>query len=81
MAEQLLHRRHFQHTTVNSFSVLLITVNPKRRDNLRRAFADKAGKELWRFAAVQDVTPEKLLYEPIFYTCTDDEPKALVKRS
>ena len=80
LAQQSRHLKHFPTTTVNSFSVLMITMNPKRRDNLRRAFQEKPGNELWRFAAVQDVTPEKFLFEPIFYACNDNDPKPLVKR-
>jgi hypothetical protein len=80
MISQSRHRRHFPTTTLEGFSVLMITMNPKHRDNLRRAFQAQPGHELWRFAAVQDVTPAKLLYEPIFYACGDHEPKPLVKR-
>ena len=80
MAEQQAHRHHFPETTLPSFSVLLVTPTPKRRDGLRRAFAGKPGAALWRFAALQDLTPERLLYEPIYFACDSDEPKALVKR-
>lgn len=80
MAETHLHRRHFPQTTLNQFSVLLVAPTPKRRDSLRRAIKDKPGAVLWRFVAAGDLRPERLLFDPIYYTCAEDDPKPLVKR-
>lgn len=74
-----LHRKHFPATTIDTFTVLLVTMSPKRRDTLREAFKDKPGASLWRFTTVDDLVPEKLLNEPIFYPCIG-EPAALIKR-
>lgn len=79
MAESGRHRKHFPETTIPQFAVLLITMSAKRRDNLCRALQDKPGRELWRIACIQDVTPDRFLYEPIFYTC-DGEAKPLLRR-
>jgi len=35
---------------------------------------------LWRFAAHEDIVPARLLFEPIFFTCNDDQPKPLLRR-
>jgi len=80
MAERLLHRRHFPAATLDGFSVLMIAPTAKRREALRRAIAGKPGWELWRFAASAELTPERLLYEPIYYTC-DGGPQPLLRRS
>lgn len=80
MAENGFHRRHFPEATVPQFSVLLVSSSPKRRDLLRRAIHGKPGSNLWRFAAVPDVRPDRVLYEPVFYTCDSDEPKPLLRR-
>jgi len=79
MAERLLHRRHFPAATLDGFSVLMVAPTAKRRDALRRAIAGKPGWELWRFVAMDELLPEKLLYEPIYYTC-DAGPQPLLRR-
>lgn len=79
MAERLLHRRHFPEATLDVFSVLMVAPNSKRRDALRRAIKGKPGWELWRFVSAEDLTPEKLLYETIYYGC-DDGPRPLLRR-
>ena len=80
MAEQMLHRRHFPQATLDQFSVLMVAPTPKRRDALRRAICGKPGATLWRFAAHEDIVPARLLFEPIFFTCNDDQPKPLLRR-
>ena len=80
MAETGLHRKHFPQATVNMFTVIMIAPSARRRDALRKAIKDKPGSFLWRFAATEDVTPEKILHSPIWYQCADEEPKALVKQ-
>lgn len=80
MAERMLHRRHFPAASLDQFSVLMVCPGAKRRDVLRRAIMGKPGWELWRFVAAEDLLPEKLLYEPIYYTC-DGGPQPLLRRS
>ncbi len=80
LARRSWHTRHFPQTTIDSFTVLLITPTPRRRDGLRKALREKPGAKLWKVASQTDVTPEAFLFEPIFYPCEGD-PTALVKPS
>ena len=57
----------------------MIAPSARRRDNLRKAIAEKPGAALWRFATVGDVTPESVLHSPIWFSCNKDEPGPLVK--
>jgi hypothetical protein len=77
LAKRNLHRKHFQ-PTVEGFRVLMVAPHPKRRDGLRKEFVGKPGCELWRFAAAEDVTPEKVMHEPVWYSC-EGQPVPLVK--
>ncbi len=63
------HRRHFPNTTFDDFSVLLVTVSAKHRDRLRSEIAKQTDHrpDLWLFAAIEDFTPENVLYAPIMY--------------
>ena len=79
LAERNLQSRHFQ-ATVGEFGVLLIAPTERRRDALRAAIAEKPGAHLWRFTAEADVTPEKAVFEPIWYSCGKDDPSPLVKK-
>jgi protein involved in plasmid replication-relaxation len=72
------HRRHFPESTVESFTVLMVAPNARRRDALRKVIGEKRGASLWRFASQEDVKPEKLLFQPIWYPC-DGEPESLIK--
>lgn len=78
MAQQNLHRRHFS-ATVPGFSVLMIAPTDRRRDALRKTIATKPGAALWRFATAGDVTPENILYSPIWRSCGNDEAMPLIK--
>jgi hypothetical protein len=78
MYEQRLERRHFT-ATVEGFTVLMVSPTPRRRDTLRNAIKDKQGASLWKFACTEDVTPEKILHAPIWYSCGKDDPGPLVK--
>ncbi len=79
MAERKLHRRHFPSTTIDAFSVLMIAPTARRRDALRKAIKDKPAAAVWKFACVQDITPENFLHAPVFYPC-DGEAVPLVKK-
>jgi hypothetical protein len=80
MAEKKMHTRHFPEVTISTFSVLMIAPTPARRDLLRKAFRQKTGSSLWRFASVTDLVHTKILYEPIWYACDDAIPRALIKK-
>lgn len=80
LAARMLHRKHFPDETAGSFSVLLIAPTDRRRDALRKAFRDKPGARLWRFAAEPDITAEKFLFAPIFFPC-EGEATPLIKSS
>lgn len=80
MIERQLHRRHFPQTNVDEFSVLMVAPSAKRRDALRKAIQQKPGASVWRFVDVHDLTPDRLLQAPIYFTCESDEPKPLLKR-
>jgi hypothetical protein len=78
MAQFQMHRKHFPGATLDAFTVLMIAPTHRRRDALRKAIHGKPGSELWRFAAVPDVTPDQFLHSPIFYPCVGD-PTPLIK--
>ncbi len=68
LSERRAHRRHFT-TNTDSFFVLSVSPTCARRDALRDAIADKRGAELWKFAAWEDLTPERLIHGPVWYRC------------
>jgi hypothetical protein len=78
MAERQLHRKHFPQTTLDAFAVLMVCPTARRRDALRKTISSKPGAFLWRFAAASDLTPDTLLFAPIFHRC-DGEPVPLIK--
>jgi hypothetical protein len=78
LAEARLHAKHFPATNVQTFTVLCIAPNARRREALRKAFGGKVGSQLWRFASVDELTPETFLHEPIWYPVSG-EPMPLVK--
>jgi hypothetical protein len=72
------HKRHFPITNMESFTVLLVTTSSRRRDLLRKAFENKPGAEFWKFTTVEQMTPERTLFESVWYPCVGD-PLSLVK--
>lgn len=80
LAEVSGHRRHFPDTTIDTFTVLMVAPNARRCDALRKAIREKRGASLWRFASQEDMQPENLLHDPIWYPC-EGEPASLVKPS
>ncbi|MFO0905792.1 MAG: replication-relaxation family protein [Pirellulales bacterium] len=79
LAERKLQTRHFR-ASASEFSVLLIAPTARRRDLLRAAIAEKPCAHLWRFAAEPDVTPDKIVFEPVWYACGKSDPMPLVKK-
>lgn len=78
LSERHGHFRHFPDATIDSFTVMMVTTHPKRRDILREAIKGKPGASLWRFATVQDMKPATLLNAPIWYPC-EGNPSALIR--
>jgi len=72
-----LHRNHFPASNVDSFTVLCVANNERRRDALRKAFARHSSAKLWKFCAAGVLTPEAFLQQPIMYPATG-EPMPLV---
>ena len=85
LAAGKLYQRWFPQAA--DMRVLAVCPNAGWRDLLRREFIErhgeltklKPGAELWLFVDVHDVTPEKFLHEPIFYT-VDRGPLPFVPR-
>jgi hypothetical protein len=78
LAELKMHRRHFPGTTLDSFTVLVVAPNERRRDALRNAIAGKPGANLWKFVSATDLKPETFLHGEICFSC-DEGPFSLVK--
>ncbi len=78
LSETKSGRLHFPENSTGQFDVLMVAPTPKRRDALRRAISETLGAHLWRFAAMDDVCPSKVLSAPIWYPCVGD-PGALVR--
>ena len=78
LASRGCHRSHFPGTNVDSFTVVCIAHNDRRRDALRRAFSGIQGSELWKFCSATDLTAETFLHAPIWYSVSGD-PVPLVK--
>lgn len=79
MAKVKGHVKHFA-SNMDTFGVLSISPTPGRRDLLRKAIAGKDGFELWKFCAWTEFTPEKALFEAIWYPC-NGEPAPLIRRT
>jgi hypothetical protein len=72
-----LHRRHFP-DALDEFAVLVLAPHAAWRDELRREFAKRPAAHLYKFAALPEVTPESLLFSPVWHPCAGD-PQPLVK--
>jgi hypothetical protein len=79
LAERQMQRQMFPHANVDTFTVLCIAPDRKRRDALRLAMNHRAGANLWRFAAADDLNDDPL-HSPIFYPCLG-EPSSIIKAS
>jgi hypothetical protein len=77
MHQRKLHRRHFD-TNADEFRVLSVSYTAGRRDLLVKAMRGKPAAELWRFSAWPELTPETLLYAPVWHR-VDGEAGPLVK--
>jgi len=67
LASRGLHLRHFPCATVDTFTVLAVTTDRGRRNRLASAIEGRPGANLWLFVSQDELTPERLLYDPITY--------------
>lgn len=65
LAKQKKHFKLFPESNVEDFTVLNVVPTAFRIKILREAFQQKAGANLWKWVSVEDVSPEKLLFEAI----------------
>lgn len=72
------HLRHFPESNPDKFTVLMVAPTASRRDSLLRAFTNKPGSQLWRFASHHEVNTESLLTGSIWHS-TAGAVTALVK--
>lgn len=55
------HKQHFPAAHMEGFTVLIIAPSVTRRESLRKAFAEKPGAKLYKFASRTELTPEVFL--------------------
>ena len=82
LARRQLHLKHFPTARAEGFCVLLIVPHHQRRNAIRRAFRQKDATfytNLWRFAAMTDLTVETFLRGAIFYPCDNVAAEPLVR--
>ncbi|GEM_PF-3377985 len=60
-----------------SFAALMFVPHAGWRNALRKAMQDKPGAELWRFAAVNELTADNFFSSPVFYT-VNEGPRSFV---
>lgn len=66
---QQYHRIHFPETTLDDFSVLMITTNGYRCRATAKAVSRCPGAERWLFVDRREITPESFLHGPIVLDC------------
>lgn len=78
-----LHRNHFPHTTLEKFTVLLVTVDAFQRDQIAKEVAKQTDFEpgLWLFVDLHDLQPETFLHQPITYNCQGEAAPLLQQPS
>jgi hypothetical protein len=71
-----LYRKHFPE--MDRFAVLVFAPNASWRDGLRKSFRKKERPDLYRFAALTELTPQNFLHGKVFYL-VGEGPFPLVK--
>ena len=78
------HRRLFPSTTLDHFYVVFFAPTEKRSKQLRDAFAKQNATDpalsIYRFGALESLTPNTLLTSPLFRACHHDDLVPLVKQ-
>ena len=82
LARRQLHLKHFPAADIDEFRVVLIAPHAGRRDAIRVAFQERDAAafrtDLWRFAAMTEITAETLLQGEVFYRCGQEPPERLL---
>lgn len=79
LARQERHRDHFPETTLDEFGVLMVTTTQQRCLQVAHELRKYEMPEIWRLVSARDMTPERVLREPVFYGTESLEPKRLLK--
>lgn len=66
--EKQLHKKHFP-GALDEFRVLVIALHSAWRDRLLIEFAQKPHAELYRFAALEELTEETFFFESVWRSC------------
>ena len=74
------HKQHFPDANIEGFTVLIIAPSVTRRESLRRAFSEKPGAKLYKFAARTELTPASFFTEAVWRTA-ENEIVSLLKGS
>jgi hypothetical protein len=78
LAKEKLHLRHFE-GAIDDFRVLVLAPHAQWRDSLLKAFAEKQRPELYKFAALPEMTKDTFLFGEIWHA-HGKKPHALVAR-
>ena len=66
------HKKHFPDVNVEGFTVLIIAPSVARRESLRKAFEEKPGAKLYKFASRTELTPETFFADPVWRTAAGE---------
>ena len=72
------YRRHWPDVPAPTVRVFFVAQSNERLENVMGAMRDRPGAESFRFTTVQDMTPDRLLTEPIWQTIAG-ERRAILK--
>lgn len=65
LIERQLHKTHFPDTTLDQFSILLVTTSDYRCTETAKAMKKQQRGDLWLYINQKKLTPESFLHEPI----------------
>lgn len=78
LQKRQLHKQHFPEVDDDCFDVLCVAQNRVHRDQLKNAFKDSPGKQLWLFVDKNQLTPDAFFFKPIWHNVFASEPVALI---
>ena len=76
-----LHHQHFPDLSEPNFDVLCVAQNRVHRDQLRRAFKDAPGKQLWLFVDKNQLSAESFFFKPVWYDVANPNPISFIQLS
>lgn len=68
----------FPEVTTSTFGVICVSTQSYKRLALWKAMKGKLSDNLWRFAAMDELTPDNLLVKPVFYRTSSSTPISLI---